>query len=104
MGLIWFRDLWRHLSRAGGGVGWWNRNGVRGRLLGLRLDADVFGVEAFFARHHRPQDASVLVGHGHAGLLPAHARRQLRQPARGRVVAFVGAHHRGLGTLDQQRA
>jgi len=49
-------------------------------------------------------DAGVLVGHGHARLLPARARGQLWQPFAGRVVALARAHHRRLRTLDQQRA
>ena len=104
MKLIGCRGSWWCSGRAGGQAGRCRRDPLRGGLLGRRLEADVFGVEAFFARHHRPQDAGVLVGHGHAGLLPSHARRQLRQPARGRVVASVGGHHRRLGALDQQRA
>jgi len=64
----------------------------------------VLGIEALFACHHGPQDASVLVGHGHAGLLPTDARRQLSQPQRSGIGAFAGAHDSGLGTLDHQRA
>ena len=36
----------------------WRR---RGLLLGQRFGADLLGITALFARHHRPQDAAVLV-------------------------------------------
>ena len=62
-------------DRAGRSLVWRRRHRTGWRLLalGLRLLTDVLRVEALFTRHHRPQDARVLVGHGHARLLPAHA-------------------------------
>ena len=93
-------------GRAGRSLVWRRRHRAGRRLLalGLRLLADVLRVEALLARHHRPQDASVLVGHRNTRFLPAHSDHQLLQPARCRVVAFARAHHRGLRALDQQRA
>ena len=93
-------------GRAGNSLVWRRRHRAGSRLLalGLRLLADVLRVEALLARHHRPQDASVLVGHRNTGFLPAHPDHPLRQPARCRVVAFARAHHRRLRALDQQCA
>ena len=56
------------------------------------------------SRHHTPQDARVLVSQGHAGLLPSYAFFELHQPQADGVFAFVGGHHRRLGTPDQQGA
>ena len=60
----------------------WRR---RGFLLGRRLDADMLGIEALLTRHQRPQDSGVLVGHGHAGFLPAHPLDELFEPAAGEI-------------------
>ena len=60
----------------------WRR---RGFLLGRRLDADMLGIEALLTRHHRPKDSGVLVGHGHAGFLPAHPLNELFEPAAGAI-------------------
>ena len=73
------------------------------RHLALRLDADMPRVVGRLARHHCPQDAGVLVGHGHASLLPADAIREFHQPPGRGVIAPERAHHRGFGALDQQR-
>jgi hypothetical protein len=42
-----------------------------------RLDRHMVGIEARPSGEHRPQDAGVLVGDGHHGLLPAQALAQV---------------------------
>ena len=61
-------------------------------------------IEPLLARHDRPQDSSILVGHGHAGPLPAYPDAELHQPARDRIVAPVRANDSRLGALYQQCA
>ena len=91
-------------GRSGCGQCWGWSHHRRVLLLGRRLDADMLGIEALLTRHHCPKDSGVLVGHGHAGFLPAHPLNELFEPAAGGVVALVHTHDGGLGTLDQQRA
>ena len=71
-------------GRAGNSLAWrhWHRAGSRLLALVLRFLADVLRVEALLARHHRPQDASVLVGHRNTRFLPAHPGHQLLQRKR----------------------
>ena len=68
------------------------------------LDAQVVGIEGLALGHHRPQDASVLVGQRNDRLLPAAALSQRQRPAGDAVLASVGGHHGRLGSLNQQRA
>ena len=89
-------------GRAGSRLGWrrWHHAGSGLLALGLRLLADMLSIEALLARHHRPQDAGVLVGHGNAGFLPAHAQHELLQPAAGRVISLGRTRLAALITAD----
>ncbi len=70
----------------------------------LRLDAQVVGIEGLTPRHHRPQDARVLVGQRNHRLLPTGAFAQRQRPLRDPVLSSVRRHHGRLRPLDQQRA
>ena len=58
-----------------------------------RLDRDMVSTEAQPLRQHRPQDADVLVGNGHHGLLPGDALTQLKRPLREAVLPPMRRHH-----------
>ncbi len=62
------------------------------------------GVVVRVACQHGPKDASIFVGHGDDGFLPADALMQVAQPHGDAVAAFGGAEQGGLGALDEQGA
>ena len=78
--------------------------GRRSRWTGIRLGTQVIGVEHLAAVHRGPQDASVLVGQCHHGLLPTRALTQGEHPFGYPIIAALGSHHGRLRALDQQGA
>ena len=51
------------------------------------------GIERFALGYHGPQDACVLVGQRHGGLLPTGTVSERCSPLGDGVAAFVGRHH-----------